>query len=58
MSVPLPGLIQDWYDETLALEAVLRPLTPRDWERSTPAPGWDIRHQVAHLTWTDEALLL
>jgi uncharacterized protein (TIGR03084 family) len=58
MAVSLPGLVQDWYDETLALETVLRPLTPQDWDRPTPAPGWDIRHQIAHLTWTDEALLL
>jgi len=58
MAVSLPTLLQDWYDESRALEAVLRPLASRDWDLPTPAPGWLIRHQVAHLTWTDEALFL
>lgn len=58
MAVSLRALIQDWYDETLALEAVLYPLAAEDWDLPTPALGWDIRHQVAHLIWTDEALVL
>ncbi|QNE14379.1 TIGR03084 family metal-binding protein [Pseudarthrobacter sp. NBSH8] len=58
MAVSIRGLIRDWVDETQALEADLSPLSPEDWELATPAPGWDIRHQVAHLTWTDEALAL
>lgn len=58
MAVDLRILLQDWYDESWALESVLRSLEPADWDRSTPAPGWRIRHQVAHLTWTDEALCL
>lgn len=25
-----------------------------DWQLATPAPGWTIAHQVAHLAWTDQ----
>lgn len=28
------------------------------WAVDTPAPGWTVAHQVAHLTWTDEVSLL
>ncbi|MBB5873254.1 uncharacterized protein (TIGR03084 family) [Allocatelliglobosispora scoriae] len=27
------------------------------WATPTPAPGWTIAHQIAHLTWTDQASL-
>lgn len=36
------------------LEAVLRALTPRQWLAPTPAEGWDVRDQVAHLADTNE----
>ncbi|GAA4401626.1 TIGR03084 family metal-binding protein [Tsukamurella soli] len=29
-----------------------------DWSTPTPAPGWTVGHQVAHLTWTDEVSLV
>lgn len=29
-----------------------------DWTRATPAPGWTVGHQVAHLVWTDEISIL
>jgi uncharacterized protein (TIGR03084 family) len=28
------------------------------WETPTPASGWDIAHQIAHLLWTDEVAVL
>ncbi len=28
------------------------------WETPTPAPGWDVAHQIAHLLWTDEVAVL
>jgi enediyne biosynthesis protein E11 len=31
------------------LDAVVAALPPEDWHRDTPAPGWTIAHQVAHL---------
>jgi uncharacterized protein (TIGR03084 family) len=27
------------------------------WRTPTPAPGWTVAHQIAHLAWTDEASL-
>ncbi|RYU10454.1 TIGR03084 family metal-binding protein [Nocardioides iriomotensis] len=27
------------------------------WRKPTPAAGWDVAHQVAHLAWTDEVAL-
>lgn len=58
MPVTLEGLLRDWAEETFALASVLHTLAPEDWEMQTPAPSWTIRHQVAHLAWTDEALHL
>ena len=37
---------------------MLGALASADWSRPTPAAGWTIRHQVAHLAWTDEVALL
>ena len=28
------------------------------WRTPTPAPGWDVATQVAHLAWTDEVAVL
>lgn len=30
---------------------------PGSWTAETPAQGWDVRMQIAHLTWTDEVSL-
>lgn len=35
-----------------ALDEMLTGLGPQDWNRQTPAPGWTISHQVAHLAAT------
>ncbi|RAG87188.1 TIGR03084 family protein [Streptacidiphilus pinicola] len=29
-----------------------------DWARATPAVGWTVAHQIAHLAWTDEKALI
>ncbi|MBT2383168.1 TIGR03084 family protein [Streptomyces sp. ISL-11] len=29
-------------------------LPPERWSDATPAAGWTVAHQIAHLTWTDE----
>jgi uncharacterized protein (TIGR03084 family) len=52
------ALLADLVAEGAALEDVLVPLTPADWARPTPAEGWTIATQVAHLAWTDEVALL
>jgi uncharacterized protein (TIGR03084 family) len=52
------ALLADLADEGGALDEVLGGLTAADWARPTPAEGWTIAHQVAHLAWTDEVALL
>jgi uncharacterized protein (TIGR03084 family) len=54
----LPGLLEDLEAESADLDARVAPLDARDWSRVTPAPGWTIGHQIAHLAWTDQAALL
>ncbi|MGH3444176.1 MAG: TIGR03084 family metal-binding protein, partial [Nocardioidaceae bacterium] len=36
------------------LDSLVADLPEHDWCTPTPAVGWDIAHQVAHLAWTDE----
>ncbi|PRY36054.1 uncharacterized protein (TIGR03084 family) [Geodermatophilus tzadiensis] len=50
-------LLADLAAEGSALEEVLVRLAPADWARPTPAHGWTIASQVAHLAWTDEVAL-
>ncbi|WP_369138147.1 TIGR03084 family metal-binding protein [Modestobacter versicolor] len=52
------ALLGDLAAEGAALEELLRPLAPADWARPTPAAGWTVAAQVAHLAWTDEVALL
>jgi uncharacterized protein (TIGR03084 family) len=40
------------------LDALVAGLSEEDWDRPTPAAGWTLRHQVAHLAWTDEVAVL
>src|SRR3954447_102852 len=51
-------IIDDLRDESDALDALVAPLDPAGWAQPTPAPGWTIAHQIAHLLWTDRASLL
>ena len=57
----LDGLLTDLDTETADLRAVVADLddsTGRGWRTPTPAPGWSVAHQVAHLAWTDHAAVL
>ena len=47
-----PDVIADLIAESEALDAVVAELTDEQWDISTPAPGWAIRHQIAHLAAT------
>lgn len=58
MSVSIETLVHDWDEESQELLSLLRSLRMEDWDRLTPAAGWTVRHQVAHLAWTDAALHL
>lgn len=53
----LSEVLSDLADEGAWLDAVLTGLDDSGWLRPTPAPGWTIAHQVAHLAWTDEQAL-
>jgi uncharacterized protein (TIGR03084 family) len=56
--VDLTVLLADLHDEGAELDALVRDLPETEWSRTTPAPGWTIAHQVAHLAWTDDRALL
>jgi uncharacterized protein (TIGR03084 family) len=50
----LDGLLADVRAESTALDAVVADLEDTAWLRPTPAAGWSIATQIAHLTWADE----
>jgi len=50
----LDQVLGDLDAETAALEAMVAPLDEAGWRTPTPAAGWDIATQIAHLAWTDE----
>ena len=43
------ALLEDLANEVQALNAMLTTLSPEDWSRVTPAPGWNVADQVIHL---------
>ena len=52
------ALLADLAAEGAALDAVLDGLSSADWSRPTPAAGWTVAAQVAHLAWTDQVARL
>ncbi len=50
----LEQVLSDLDAESAALEAMVAPLDESGWRTPTPAAGWDIATQIAHLAWTDE----
>jgi uncharacterized protein (TIGR03084 family) len=50
----LAGVLADLAAEGDRLEQLVATLQPDAWATPTPAPGWTIAHQIAHLAWTDE----
>ena len=54
MSALLEQVLTDLAAEGAALEALVEHLDEAGWRTPTPAPGWDIAAQIAHLAWTDE----
>jgi len=53
----LSAVLSDLAGEGAWLDGVLAGLDSAGWQRPTPAAGWTIAHQVAHLSWTDEQAL-
>ena len=54
MSDKLAEVLADLEREGDQLDDLVAPLDEAGWRTPTPADGWDVRHQVAHLAWTDE----
>lgn len=50
-------VVDDLDAEGAALDALVANLPEDAWKTSTPAEGWTIAHQIAHLAWTDDASL-
>ncbi|MDA3630439.1 TIGR03084 family metal-binding protein [Saccharopolyspora sp. WRP15-2] len=46
-------ILADLRAENAELDAVVAALDSEQWATPTPAEGWTIAHQIAHLTWTD-----
>ena len=46
-------MVADLRAESDELDALVADLPPGRWAEPTPAPGWTIAHQIAHLLWTD-----
>nr|WP_240930297.1 TIGR03084 family metal-binding protein [Streptomyces coryli] len=44
--------------ESAELDAIVAQLPAAAWATPTPAAGWSVAHQIAHLAWTDERALL
>jgi uncharacterized protein (TIGR03084 family) len=49
----LTPVLTDLTAEGDALDAFVAALPASDWMLPTPAEGWTIAHQIAHLAWTD-----
>lgn len=50
-------IVDDLQAETAALDALVADLPAADWGLPTPAAGWTVAHQIAHLWWTDRVAL-
>ena len=51
-------LVADLAAESDELDELVSGLDDEGWRRATPAAGWSIAHQIAHLWWTDRVSLL
>lgn len=57
MSDPTP-VFDDLRAEGEELDRLVAGLSVEQWALPTPAPGWTIAHQIAHLAWTDRSALV
>lgn len=47
-------VVGDLEAQSAELDDLVATLDEAGWTRPTPAPGWTIAHQIAHLMWTDD----
>ena len=50
-------MVTDLRAESDGLDAIVADLPAEQWAAATPAAGWTIAHQIAHLLWTDRVAL-
>ncbi|GGK13615.1 TIGR03084 family protein [Streptomyces camponoticapitis] len=58
MSDPAAPILDDLRSESEEVDRLVAGLDDTDWSLATPAAGWTVAHQIAHLAWTDTATLL
>ncbi|NDK91378.1 TIGR03084 family protein [Gordonia desulfuricans] len=46
-------VVADLTAESRVLDELVAGLDAAGWATATPAPGWTVAHQIAHLSWTD-----
>lgn len=51
-------VLDDLRAENGSLDSLVAGLPAERWRTPTPAPGWTVAHQIAHLAWTDARTLL
>ncbi|WP_018603028.1 TIGR03084 family metal-binding protein [Mycobacterium sp. 155] len=51
-------IVADLRAESDELDALVADLPAEQWATETPAAGWTIAHQIAHLLWTDRVALV
>jgi uncharacterized protein (TIGR03084 family) len=51
--VDVATVLADLDAESAEVDAMVADLDPAGWALDTPAEGWTIAHQIAHLAWTD-----
>jgi uncharacterized protein (TIGR03084 family) len=52
------AVVADLRAESDELDALVADLPDEGWRTETPAPGWTIAHQIAHLLWTDRVSVI
>lgn len=58
VSAAAAPVLDDLRDESDEVDLLVAELDDKSWSLATPAAGWSVAHQIAHLTWTDTASLL
>jgi uncharacterized protein (TIGR03084 family) len=56
--VDIAALLDDLAAEGDELDLIVSNVDEDGWRVATPADGWTVAHQIAHLNWTDKAAIL
>lgn len=57
-SAVIVAVLDDMREESDELDLLVAGLSAQEWTAPTPAAGWTVAHQIAHLNWTDEVALV